>query len=163
MFAREFYEDIPCLQQMAPSQWLASAYASRALGTLTSICIAGPGVQPTVHCQGIPSNGHPPCEYQDSQFDKQSNITENVHGKSKVKHREEATKGTSLDPHLGHIVAGPSMRFLRARKGAWAAQGMGSLSSKPSPLACSGGPLGAWCSPHHPGQAPLVNRVQVSC
>ena len=58
---------------VAPSQWLASAYASRALGTLTSICIAGPGVQPTVHCQGIPSNGHPPCEYQDSQFDKQSN------------------------------------------------------------------------------------------
>ena len=94
---------------------------------------------------------------------KATRITENVHGKSKVKHREEATKGTSLDPHLGHIVAGPSMRFLRARKGAWAAQGMGSLSSKPSPLACSGGPLGAWCSPHHPGQAPLVNRVQVSC
>ena len=58
---------------VAPSQWLASAYASRALGTLTSICIAGPGVQPTVHCQGIPSNGPPPCEYQDSQFDKQGN------------------------------------------------------------------------------------------
>ena len=149
---------------MAPSQWLASVYASRAQGTLTSICIARPGAQPTVHCQGMPSSGHPPCEYQDNHLGSKSpRISGDVHGRSQMKQSEKATQCTRLDPRLGHIVAGPSIRFLGARRGAWAAQRKGSLSSKPNPLACSGGPLGAWCSPYHPGQAPLVNRVQLSC
>ena len=61
---------------VAPSQWLASAYASRTLGTLTSICLAGPGVQPTGHCQGIPINGHPLSAYRaTNEIAKQLNIS----------------------------------------------------------------------------------------